>query len=80
MVLSPCMEDSPFSLFKVKKKSTIVKSKIAFNTEYSAGGSIVTTPTNKKYNDVKDAAKKVCILSYFTFEVFFFIFYLYALI
>lgn len=59
MVLSPCVEDSSYSLFKIKKKNTLVQTKLAFCTEYSASGSIITTPTNQKYNNGNDATKKV---------------------
>lgn len=61
MTVSPCDEDSPFSLFKVRKKKVTVKSRIS--CDYSASGSIVTTPTNKRYANKEKEVIKVCLFS-----------------
>lgn len=43
------LDDSPYSLFKVKKSKSVLRAKISASVEYSPYGSVATTPTNKKY-------------------------------
>lgn len=52
------LEDSPYSLFKVRKKITAHRPKIINCSDFSPFGSIVTTPTNKKCPE-KDVNEKV---------------------